>query len=74
MMTYFIYKCFIYDVLIDNFLFNGDCIEQALGLIGTIFFGILGLLFIIADIILIPLYLLLGIIALIFKIVEVLRK
>lgn len=68
--SYFIYKMFIYEVLIQDYLLDGDCIERALGLIGTIFFGIFGIAYILLDIFAIPLYLLVGVLALIFKIIE----
>lgn len=73
MLTYFVYKMFIYDILIQGYLFNGDCLERALGLFGIIIFGMMGIMFVVADILSIPLYLLIGIFTLIFKIIDKLR-
>ncbi len=70
MATYFVYKMFIYDVLIQDYLFNGDCLHCALGLVGTIIFGMFGIVYILVDIFAIPLYLLIGVVALVFKIIE----
>lgn len=70
MLTYFVYKCIIYDILIESYLFNGDCLEQAFSLFAIITYGILGLFCVVADILMIPLYLLIGILALIFNLIR----
>lgn len=74
MITYFVYKMFIYDCLIEDLIFNGDCVEKAIGLVATPLFTIFGLLFILLDIIAIPLYLIIGILALIFKVIEFIKR
>ena len=56
MATYFMYKMFIYDVLIDEWLINGDAFEKALSIIAIPIFAIMGFGFIILDIIGIPIY------------------
>ena len=73
MCSYFCYKTFIFDELIIGFLINGDALEKALGLVGTIVFSIIGLVFIALDILAIPLYLIIGILAIIFKIIEIIK-
>ena len=74
MATYFIYKIFIYDVLIQDYLLDGDYLERALGLVGTITLGVFGFACILVDVFAIPLYLLIGVVALVFKIIERMKK
>lgn len=70
MASYFIYKMLIYDILIQDYLLDGDALERAIALVGIIIFGIFGIAYILLDIFAIPLYLLIGVLALIFKIIE----
>ena len=73
MCSYFYYKTFIFDELIIGFLINGDAFEKALGLVGTIVFSTIGLVFIVLDILAIPLYLIIGVLTLLFKIIEIIK-
>lgn len=73
MCTYIIYKEFIYDVLID-YLWYEDCLSKALCIIAVPIFSILGLLFVVFDILTIPFYIFVGVLTLIIKMIEITRK
>lgn len=73
MITYFVYRYFIFECIICDFLLDNDPLSKAIGIVGTLFFGILGLVFVIADIAAIPLYLLILFLALIIKLIDVIR-
>lgn len=73
MISYFFLKMFIYDVLITDWLIYGDALEKALAIIGTIVFAPIGSLCFGLDIIATPLYLIIGILTLIFKIIEIIK-
>lgn len=68
MFTYLCYKECIYDCLIKDMLidFWSGLEERVLALILIIIFGILGIAFIVLDVLLIPIYLIAGILHLIF--------
>lgn len=74
MITYCVYRYFIFECLICDFMLDKDPLYQSAGIIGTIFFGILCLVFIIADIIAIPLYLIVLFLALIIKLINVMKR
>lgn len=71
MITYAVYKLIVYEIFIQSYLLNGDYVEKAIGVIGAIFYSIVGLFAIAIDILAIPLYVLFGILVLIFKIIEI---
>ena len=71
MITYAVYKLIVYEIFIQIYLLNGDYVEKAIGVIGAIFYSIVGLFAIAIDILAIPLYVLFGILVLIFKIIEI---
>ena len=73
MISYFILKMFVYDELISDLLIYGDALEKALAIIGTIVFTPVGILCFGLDIIATPIYLILGILTLIFKIIEIIK-
>ena len=73
MISYFVLKMFIYDVLITDWLIYGDALEKAVAIFGTIVFIPFGILCFGLDIIATPLYLIIGILTLIFKIIEIIK-
>lgn len=68
MFTYLIYKECIYDCLIKDMLidFWSDFEERVLALILIIIFGTLGIMLIILDVLLIPIYLIVALLHFIF--------
>ena len=73
MVTYLIFKEFIYDILWLDLFCDGGCIAKALVIVSTPFYILYGLICLLVDILFIPFYIIIGIIALIIKFIEVLR-
>ena len=71
MISYFILKMFVYDIFISDWLICGDALEKSLATIGILIFTPFGILCFGLDIIIIPIYLIIGILTLIFKIIEI---
>ena len=74
MISYFILKMFVYDIFISDWLIYGDALEKSLAIIGIVMFTPFGILCVGLDIIIIPIYLIIGILTLIFKIIEKLEN
>ena len=70
MVTYFMFKEFIWETIIQDMIFNGDAIERALGIAGLPFIVIFSLLPLLLDLLCIPFYLLIGLVYLILKLIE----
>lgn len=70
MFTYIIYKKVIYEYAIKDLLEDGDSLDKAIGIWMLLILGIFGIDVVIIDLIFIPIYLLIGITALIIKLIE----
>ena len=70
MITWFMLKDFIWDIIIQDMIFNGDTFERALGIVWLPFMTILSLTGLFLDLFGIPLYLLIGLVYLILKLLE----
>ena len=70
MITYFMFKDFIWDVIIQDMFLNGDTLDRALGIAWLPFMIIFSLLGLLLDLICIPFYLLTGLVYLILKLLE----
>ncbi len=67
MMTYFVLYMFVYETLIEDMLKDGEAMEKAISIITIPLFLVASLLFIILDIVALPIYILIGIFYLLFK-------
>lgn len=70
MITCFMFKDFIWDVIIQDMILNGDMMDRALGIVGLPIMTIFSLLGVLLDLFDIPFYLLTGLVYLILKIIE----
>ena len=70
MITWFMFKDFIWDTIIQDMILNGDILDRALGIVWLPFITILCLTGLLLDLFGIPLYLLIGLVYLILKIIE----
>ncbi len=70
MITYFMFKDFIWDVIIQDMILNGDTLDRVLGIAWLPFITIFSLLGVLLDLFGIPLYLLIGLVYLILKLIE----
>ena len=75
MFTWFMFKEIVWELFIQDMIFNGDTFDKALGIVAI---GIVAIPFIIIfnltglflDLLCIPLYLLIGLVYLILKLIE----
>ena len=74
MITCFMFKDFIWDIIIQDMILNGDMMDRALGIACLPFMTIFSLTGLLLDLIGIPLYLLVGLVYLILKIIERIKK
>ena len=70
MITCFMFKDFIWDIIIQDMIFNGDTFERALGIVWLPFITAFSLTGLLLDLFGIPLYLLIGLVYLILKFLE----
>ena len=70
MITWFIFKDFVWDTIIQDMILNGDTFERALGIVWLPFITIFNLLVLLLDLFCLPLYFLAGLIYLILKLIE----
>ena len=74
MITCFMFKDFIWDIIIQDMIFNGDTFERALGIVWLPFITAFSLTGLLLDLFGIPLYLLIGLVYLILKLIERVKK
>ena len=70
MITWFMFKDFIWDIIIQDMILNGDTLDRVLGIAWLPFITIFSLLGVFLDLFGIPFYLLTGLVYLILKIIE----
>ena len=70
MITWFMFKEVLWEICIKDMIFNGDILEQSLGIVWLPFIFAMSFLGMLLDIISIPLYLLIGLVYLILKVLE----
>lgn len=70
MCAYFIYKMFIYEVLIEEMLLDENPTIQAVAIVGIPLFAIIGLFFFLLDIIMTPIYLMIGAVSLVIVLIK----
>lgn len=70
MLTYFVFKEFVYELLIDDMLKYGEAGEKSFALLMIIPAILYGILCMFVDIVFIPLYILWGLLTLIIKLFE----
>ena len=67
MITWFMFKDFIWDTIIQDMIFNGDTFDRVLGIVWLPLMTIYSLAGIFLDLLGIPFYLLIGLVYLILK-------
>ena len=70
MITWFMFKDFIWDTIIQDMILNGDTLDRVLGIAWLPFITIFSLLGVLLDLFGIPFYLLTGLVYLILKFLE----
>ncbi len=70
MATWYMFKEIVWELFIQDMILNGDTFERALGIAGLPFIIIFSLSGMLLDLFCIPLYLLIGLVYLILKIIE----
>ena len=70
MIIWFMFKEILWEICIKDMIFNGDILEQSLGIVWLPFIFAMSFLGMLLDIISIPLYLLIGLVYLILKVLE----
>ena len=70
MFTWFMFKEIVWELFIQDMIFNGDTFDKALGIVAIPFIIIFNLTGLFLDLFCIPLYLLIGLVYLILKLIE----